>query len=93
MTKLFPNTGEDFSGFHDAERWLIGLGYSVGPMQGTSPVGVVKGDERVAKWRHLSTQQRQLLDGRIVQHGGFGFRDGSALVALDYEPEGVEAAR
>lgn len=102
MTRLFHNTGTTFSGFEAAERWLIGLGYSVGPMQANDPVGVHKKDPpgygrgtgivRVPKWRNMSALARKLCDGRIVPHGGSGFCDGGALVALDYEPE-AEATR
>jgi len=84
--KRFEHTGEDWSGLHAAESWLRSNGYSVGSMQRSDPIGVVKGDVLIAKWRNLSAKDKRELDGCIVPDGG-RFRDGAAIVDLYEESE------
>ncbi len=61
----FKNTGEDFSGYNAAEKWLRDNGYSCGPMQAGSPTGFAKGDVAISKWRNIRAHEFHLLDGRI----------------------------
>lgn len=65
MTKIFDRTG-DFEAFRDAESWLKENGYSWGSMQGDAPIGVMRGDYDIAKWRNLSTREINALDGTIT---------------------------
>lgn len=68
MTIRFPHTdGEPFSGWYAAEKWCREHGYSVGMMQGPSPVGLLKGgDWAIQKWRNLRPAERARLDGTIT---------------------------
>lgn len=82
----FPNDGEGFSGLHAAERWLEAHGYSVGSLQGPSPVGILHGNYSISKWRNLNTAHRKELDGTITFENG-GPSDGDALVEIPARPE------
>lgn len=62
-TKQF--SGGDFQGFYAAEKWCRENGYSVGSMQRDDPIGILRGDVCIAKWRHLTKAERDALDGTI----------------------------
>lgn len=79
-TLTFPYTGADWSGFCAALAYAIERGYSAGPMQRGCPVGLVLGKTAVSKWRNLSDEDRDALDGTITFAGGP--RDGAAIVRL-----------
>ncbi len=66
MTIRFPNTGDDFSGLHAAEEWCKARGISVGRLQGPSPIGLLKGDFDIQKWRNLNAKDRAALHGTIT---------------------------
>jgi hypothetical protein len=75
----------DFSGCHEAERWLDARGYSLGYMQGPSPRGILFGDYEIAKWRNLSAKEKAQLHGTMTGD----MRNGPVSVALsnvDAEP-------
>jgi hypothetical protein len=63
IRKVFHNDGEMWSACHEAETWCRDHGYSVGPMQASSPRGIMKGDYIVAKWRNINAAERQALSG------------------------------
>ncbi len=84
--RRFPNTGADFSGWHAARDWLKANGYSVGQMQGAEPMGILKGDFWISKWRRLDSTQRDALDGRITWNG-LSPRNGPAVVTLKAAPQ------
>lgn len=59
--------GDDpFTAYKAAEAWCAAQGLSVGPMCGrSSPIGLMRGEYAIAKWRNLSVQERKALDGRL----------------------------
>lgn len=65
MTKVFDKTG-DFEAFREAENYLKKNGYSWGSMQRDDPIGIMKGDYDISKWRNLSSKERNALDGTIT---------------------------
>ena len=65
MKKVFDKTG-DFEAFCEAENYLKKNGYSWGSMQCDDPIGIMKGDFNISKWRNLSTNERNALDGIIT---------------------------
>lgn len=74
---------EPFTAYKAAEAWCAEQGLSVGPMSGrSSPIGLMRGQYAIAKWRNLTEQERRELDGRLTGD----FRAGP--IALD-----VAAAR
>jgi len=62
----------DFAATYDAEAWLKNHGYSFGPMQRGSPRGIMKGDVDIGKWRNLSIEEINQLDGSITGDGRNG---------------------
>ncbi len=88
----FRHTGEDWSGLRAAEKWLESQGYSAGRMQGPSPIGILKGDFDISKWRNMTQAEIAALDGQI-QPDGEAFRNSDAVVRLKgvVELNGVEA--
>lgn len=86
FTKTFKNNGETFSGISAAKKFLEEKGFSVGSMQRSSPMGVMKGDILISKWRNLDAEDILQLDGAIT----FGMdspRDGDAVLHLNVEVE------
>jgi hypothetical protein len=80
-TMRFEHTGEDWSGLKAAEAWLTANGYSYGRMQGPSPIGILKGDFDISKWRNMTPAEKRALHGFIRPESGM-FRDSSAIVTL-----------
>jgi len=64
MKLQFDDVG-DFAAMRKAEDWLKANGYSWGSMQRDDPIGVMKGDYDISKWRNLSQKERVALDGLI----------------------------
>jgi hypothetical protein len=62
---VFAEAG-DFKAFYRAQAWCEGQGVSVGEMQGPEPIGLLRGDFAIAKWRNLSAAERRVLDGTIT---------------------------
>lgn len=73
----FENNGVVFSALRSAEKYLKDKGYSVGPMCGDEPIGFLRGDYNIMKWRNLSESDRFQLDGKIISDN---FRDGNVRI-------------
>lgn len=56
----------DFAAYHAACKWLDDNGYSHGSMQRDDPIGIMRGDYSIAKWRNLSPKEVSALHGRIT---------------------------
>lgn len=88
--RTFSESG-DFAAFDAACSWLSSLGYSIGSMQRGDPIGVVRGDCSIAKWRNLTAADRLVLDGIIEGDKRNGpvtvtLRDSAALSAASTQP-------
>lgn len=81
FAKTFENTGHDHSGLDAARAWLRDHGFSYGSLQGPAPVGILRGEYEIAKWRNLTARERRELHGTI-EPGPLGFRAGPAIVKL-----------
>lgn len=62
FTKTFGQEGT-FQALYAAHKWLEDNGYSYGSTCRDAPIGVMKGDYIVAKWRNLSRNEVAELDG------------------------------
>lgn len=60
--KIFTDPG-DWAALRAAEAWMASAGFSIGSMQAAEPMGVLRGDYLIAKWRNLSAAERAGLDG------------------------------
>lgn len=75
----FKNTGKVFSAHIAAENWCKENGYSYGCMCGNSPIGIVKGDVDIAKWRNLCEADIDSLDGTMYSND---WRMGDVVITL-----------
>lgn len=85
-TEIFPAAGT-FQAFYKAESRLKELGYQVGSMCSSEPIGFADADtcNYVAKWYNIGNEDRKRLDGVMIQHGGF--REGSAQILFFNPPK------
>jgi hypothetical protein len=85
MRKAFK-TGNDFDAFYAAEKWLKQNGYSIGSMECDRPIGIVKGDCYIPKWRYVD--DRAALDG-VIATGGKRNCDITVIIFDDADPRGI----
>lgn len=74
---VFNGNGETFSALYEAEKWLRDNGYSVGSSCIGCPTGVVKGDAYISKWRNMTAEEKDALDGTLTAG-----REGPATLLL-----------
>lgn len=74
------DTSVDFGAFYRLEHWAAVNGYSVGRMQGSDPIGLLRGNHDLQKWRNLGQLDREALDGVVTWVGTP--RSGTAVVWL-----------
>jgi hypothetical protein len=55
------------SNLEDATSSLKSNDWSVGKLQGNSPIGIVNGEMTIEKWRNLSPEDKETLDGVIIK--------------------------
>ncbi|MGK0158800.1 hypothetical protein [Pseudomonas mosselii] len=65
FTKTFDQEGT-FQALYAAQNWLRENGYSYGSTCRDEPIGVMKGEWDIAKWRNLSRQDVAGLDGVLL---------------------------
>lgn len=65
MKKTFDQTG-DWQAITAAEQWCKEQGISWGRMCGSSPIGLKRGEWDIMKWRNLSQEDINGLDGTIT---------------------------
>jgi hypothetical protein len=83
MKYTFEGQG-DFDALNKAEEWLKNQGYSLGSLQGPSPVGIMKGDFCISKWRNLSEKEKNELGGVLT---GPSKRSGPVTVEIYEAPK------
>ena len=92
MTEINFNQVGDFEAYHAACTWCKDNGYSYGSMQRDAPMGILKGDWCIAKWRNLTPKERSQLDGQITSND---FRAGPVTIKLKDAPlpEEIESGK
>ncbi len=68
-----------FESMYAANRWCINNGYSYGSTCFRSAVGLKKGDYLVAKWKNLTKQEIDGLDGIMFSDD---FREGTVRIHI-----------
>ena len=63
--KVF-NADGDFGAYYAACEWLKQNGFSYGSMQRDDPMGIMRGDWDIAKWRNLSASDKNSPDGQML---------------------------
>lgn len=76
-TITFPDQGT-FAAVGAACKWLSENGYSYGSMQRGAPIGIMKGDYAISKWRNLSAADVADLDGYMQGD----FRNGPVIISF-----------
>jgi len=66
-----------FQAFYEAETLVKELGYQVGSMCASEPIGFALGYDYVAKWYNIDHGDRSRLDGLLLHDGGF--REGGGI--------------
>lgn len=79
--KTFDQIGT-FSAYYAACDWLNANGYSHSSTCIDGPVGILKGDYYIAKWRNLTRKERSELDGTLAGD----FRNGPLTLRLKVAP-------
>ena len=82
FTRTFKGDGSSFSATREAENYLGMLGFSVGTYCRNSPRAIVRGDVAISKWRNLSSDDIDSIDGQMPS-----VRDGSVTIRLKENPE------
>lgn len=86
--KVFDQPGT-FQALYAAQTWLTQNGYSYGSTCVDQPVGILKGDYCIAKWRNLTRAEIAVLDGRLegdVRNGPLTVTLNAAPASADLEP-------
>ncbi len=78
MIKTFYETG-DFKAKSAAGNWLDDNGYSYGSMQMNKPIGILKGEVYISKWRGMTDREKGQLHGLMTSND---FRKGPVLVEI-----------
>lgn len=78
-----------FGALNQAQTWLHENGFSYGSLCRDMPVGIVKGDALIAKWRNLSPRDRKRLDGVLLPSPEF--REGGCRIVLKGHPDFTKA--
>lgn len=75
-----------FQSYYNASDYLKDMGYTVGSMQGGSPIGFADDSvyEYVSKWGNMTRADHEKLDGVIISSG---FREGESLILFFKEPK------
>ncbi len=66
MTNLTFTNPTPFAACYAAEACLAKRGFSVGPMQGPDPRGILFGDYDIQKWRNLTAAHKAALHGEMT---------------------------
>jgi hypothetical protein len=77
MKKTFKVSGT-FESYYAACKWLSENGYSYGSMQGDAPIGIMKGEWNISKWRNMTSKEQKSLDGVMTGE----FREGEVVVSI-----------
>jgi hypothetical protein len=68
-----------FASYYKACEWLRNNGYSYGSMCSDEPIGILKGEYSIAKWKNLTDKERKALDGIMTSND---FREGEVNIKL-----------
>ena len=77
--RAFPHTGEDFSGYKNAQKHLESEGYTVGQLCYPMPTAASKSYGYIAKWKNIQYEEWPGIQAMIV---GKDYRDSSCLVVF-----------
>jgi hypothetical protein len=79
--KKFEQKGT-WAAYDVARQWLKESGYSYGSSSVDGPVGILKGDFCISKWRNMTPKERSQLDGTLSGE----LREGPVVIRLKVAP-------
>lgn len=82
MVKITFESAKEWYALMLADQFLKANGYSRGDMQRGEPMGILKGDYRIGKWKNLSERDKHQLDGTVTAES---FRNGPVVVFIPDE--------
>jgi len=83
MIKVFKGTQKDnFEAYDKAAKWLDDNGFSYGSMCRNEPIGIMKGDYSIAKWKNLEKEHIGMLHGTIESTD---YRNSDVIVTIKDE--------
>jgi hypothetical protein len=88
MQIVFDQQGT-FEALYAAKAWCKENGVSYGSSCAMSPTGLMRGEYQIAKWRNLSTSERESLDGTMTGN----FREGPVTITLRDLQQNTEGQR
>lgn len=68
-----------FWAYYKAIEWLHKNGFSYGSMCRDEPICVMRGDVHIAKWKNLTTEEKESSDGLLISED---FRNGDVTLKL-----------
>lgn len=74
---VFDQEG-DFNAFYAAQAWCDENGISYGSMQRNDPIGLMRGNYFISKWRYIEKKERDELDGTMTGD----MRNGPVIITL-----------
>ena len=80
MRQVFNQAG-DFSALYAAQDWCKANGISYGSTQRGAPVGLMRGEYEISKWRNLSKSDIARLDGTMTGD----MRNGPVIIEMKPE--------
>jgi hypothetical protein len=77
-----------FSSVYEAEKRLRELGYKIGSMSGSEPIGFADADQYnyISKWYNMTNAEHNLLDGVMISND---WREGSVDIIWFKEPKAL----
>ena len=73
-----------FQSYYAAVDWCEEYGYSVGSMERDNPIGVMRGDFRIAKWTNMTKAEQDACDATLTSTD---FRDGTVTLIFRQNAE------
>jgi len=86
IPKVFDDVG-DFAAYNKACEWCKDNGISYGSMQRNCPIGLIRGDVVISKWRNISPRDIEKLDGIMTGDK----RNGPVEISIVEAPECLPA--
>jgi hypothetical protein len=77
VKEIFFREEGTFQSLYAAQKWLYDNGYSYGSNCAGAPIGILKGEYNIAKWKNLSAAEKNLLHGVMVSDD---FREGTIAI-------------
>lgn len=78
FTKTFTKEGT-FQSLYEAQGWLSANGYSYGSLCRNDPVGLLKGDVTIGKWKNFDKEDIAALDGIMTS---WDFRESPVTITI-----------